>query len=129
MRTVGLKHYVLVDKRIIAIDTLEEWMAHRIKHPNDDPLIEVTQVGDMTVSTVFLPIDHNHFSPGDPPILFETMIFGGWLDEEQHRCSTYAEAEKMHAQWVREAEDVQKQLDKLALIATVCDLGLPAASS
>ncbi|WFU75508.1 hypothetical protein [Bradyrhizobium sp. CB2312] len=28
--------------------------------------------------------------------LFETMIFGGWLDQFQNRCSTWVEAEAMH---------------------------------
>lgn len=46
------------------------------------------------VSTVFLGIDHN-FS-GGPPLLFETMIFGGANDGYQVRYSTWAEAEDGH---------------------------------
>lgn len=46
------------------------------------------------VSTVFLGIDHNVF--GGPPLLFETMIFGGVHDETQLRCSKWDEAEEMH---------------------------------
>lgn len=46
------------------------------------------------VSTVFLGIDHSHVGP--PPILFETMIFGGEHDGYQKRCCTWAEAEEMH---------------------------------
>jgi len=42
------------------------------------------------ISTVFLGIDHN-FGDG-PPLLFETMVFGGKLDQEQDRYSTYDEA-------------------------------------
>jgi hypothetical protein len=30
------------------------------------------------------------------PILFETMIFGGRLDNFMNRCSTWEEAEAMH---------------------------------
>lgn len=41
---------------------------------------------DVMVSTVFLGIDHNF--GGGPPILFETMIFGGPLDEAQYRYTT-----------------------------------------
>jgi hypothetical protein len=49
---------------------------------------------DVTVSTVFLGLDHNW---GDgPPILFETMIFGGERDEYQERYSTWGEAEEGH---------------------------------
>ena len=48
------------------------------------------------VSTVFLGLDHS-FGQG-PPLLFETMIFGGEHDEYQERCSTWDEAEEMHKQ-------------------------------
>lgn len=42
------------------------------------------------VSTVFLGLDHRY---GDgPPLLFESMIFGGPLSGEQRRYSTKAEA-------------------------------------
>lgn len=53
-------------------------------------------VGDDTlVSTVFLGLDHN-WGMG-PPLLFETMIFGGPHDQYQERCSTWEQAEAMHA--------------------------------
>lgn len=53
-------------------------------------------VGDSEVSTVFLGIDHN-FSRDGNPILWETMVFGGELDQDQARCSGSREqAEAMH---------------------------------
>ena len=55
-------------------------------------------IGDVEVSTVFLGLDHQYGS--GPPILFETMVFGGPLDGEQERCSTWEEAEAMHAAMV-----------------------------
>jgi hypothetical protein len=48
------------------------------------------------VSTVMLGTDHG-FGMGGPPILFETMIFGGEHDEYQERYSTRAEAESGHS--------------------------------
>jgi hypothetical protein len=45
---------------------------------------------------VFLGIDHNFFGDG-PPILFETMVFGGPMDQDQRRYSTWDEAEFGHA--------------------------------
>lgn len=50
---------------------------------------------DVNVSTVFLRLDHNFFGEG-PPILFETMIFGGPLDGYQLRYATWEEAEEGH---------------------------------
>lgn len=52
--------------------------------------------GDTRVSTVFLGLDHS-FGDDGPPVLFETMVFGGPLDEEQARYHTWEEAEAGHA--------------------------------
>jgi len=48
------------------------------------------------VSTVFLGLDHSR-GDIDDPLLFETMIFGGEHDGWENRCSTWDEAERMHA--------------------------------
>jgi hypothetical protein len=55
-----------------------------------------TVVGNARVSTVFLGLDHN-FSRSGPPLLFETMVFGGDHDEYCDRYATRAEAEAGHA--------------------------------
>jgi hypothetical protein len=50
------------------------------------------------VSTVFLTLDHRH---GDgPPILFETMIFGGEYDNWCYRYRTIDQARAGHARVV-----------------------------
>jgi len=56
---------------------------------------------DVTVSTVFLGVDHN-FGSG-PPLVFETMIFGGPLDETQYRYATRAQALAGHEAAIKEA--------------------------
>ena len=48
-----------------------------------------------TTSTVFLGLDHRFIDDG-PPLLFETMIFGGDGDKDQWRCSTWEQAEAQH---------------------------------
>jgi len=49
---------------------------------------------DITVSTVLLGLDH--FWGEGPPLIFETMIFGGDHDNDQWRYSTREEAEEGH---------------------------------
>lgn len=65
--------------------------------------IELTQVGDLEVSTVFLGIDHNFGGVG-PPILWETMIFAregkGRLDQMQWRYRSKEAALHGHKQAV-----------------------------
>ena len=53
------------------------------------------------VSTVFLGMDHSWGN--GPPLIFETMIFGGKHDMDQERYSTYSEAKRGHLAMCRKA--------------------------
>jgi hypothetical protein len=55
---------------------------------------------------VFLGLDHR-FGGSGPPLLFETMIFGGPLDEEMWRYSSWDAAEAGHAAAVRKAREAR----------------------
>lgn len=55
------------------------------------------------VSTVFLGLDHGW--NGGPPVLWETMVFGGKYDQEQDRYISYDEAVQGHRQWVKRVEE------------------------
>jgi hypothetical protein len=66
------------------VPSLEAWAMWRTEH---DTRIALTAVGNITISTVFLGIDHNWSNRG-PAVLFETMVFGGEHDGAQQRYST-----------------------------------------
>ncbi len=61
-----------------------------------------TETPHYTVSTVFLGM--NHAYDDGPPMLFETMVFGGPLEGAMERCSTWDEAEAQHAAMVARCE-------------------------
>jgi hypothetical protein len=63
-----------------------------------DRRVSETTIQGARISTVFLSMDHQMGS--GPPLLFETMVFGGEHDQFQERCSTWDEAEAMHARAV-----------------------------
>ncbi len=86
--------YILKDRQAVPA-SLEEWAKW---FQTADRIVAKSDVGDVSVSTVFLGLDHS-FGDG-PPMLFETMIFGGEHDEYQDRCSTWKEAEQMHTKAV-----------------------------
>lgn len=73
--------------------------------------VDKTEIGKAKISTVFLGVDHNwvtHHNPVSAPILWETMVFGGKLDQEQDRCSGSREqAQAMHARMVKRVKDVE----------------------
>lgn len=66
--------------------------------------VALDTIGGTMVSTVFLGTDHRHV-PGGPPILFETMIFGGPHDEYQERFCTWDEAVAGHAAALKLAQE------------------------
>jgi hypothetical protein len=70
--------------------------------------VRVTAIGDeIEVSTVWLGIDHN-WGPG-PPLIFETMVFGGDLDGHGDRWPNEDAASAGHDQWVaRVREEARK---------------------
>ena len=68
-----------------------------------DRTVARTQVGDAMVSTVFLGLDHN-WGQG-PPLIFETMVFGGPNNEYMLRYSTESAALAGHDQVVSAVRD------------------------
>ena len=86
------RYYVLDGRTPRAVDDVMEWAKQfsfgQHRH------VAVTWGGEIRVSTVFLGLDHQY---GDgPPLLFETMIFGGKHDGYQDRYSTWEQAEAGH---------------------------------
>lgn len=70
--------------------------------------IKSTDIGDVHVSTVYLGMDHR-FGDDGPPLIFETMVFGGALDQTCERYSAQAEAVADHQRLV---EQVRKEQAK-----------------
>jgi hypothetical protein len=72
----------------------DEWAAAMASDFDDTRRVAKDTVGDVEVSTVWLGLNHQY---GDgPPLIFETMVFGGELDGEQWRDATEAEAYETH---------------------------------
>ena len=55
-------------------------------------------IHDIHISTVYLGLNHRY--DAGPPLLYETMIFGGPLDQEQFRYTSWQEAEQGHQEAV-----------------------------
>jgi hypothetical protein len=86
------RHYILDGKTPVPAD-LYTW--GRWFEDMSNRRVAESYVGDVRISTVFLGLDH---SPGfGPPELFETMVFGGPLDDETVRYSTWEAALDGHA--------------------------------
>lgn len=63
-------------------------------------IVKKERIGESEVSTIFLGIDHS-FGDSSEPVLWETMVFGGKLNQEMARCpGSKKDAEAMHARMV-----------------------------
>lgn len=117
--------YVLIAKTPVREPDAARWADW---FESADRYVRRTRVGPyLTVSTVFLGVDHGHFS--GPPLLFETMVFvhdphaipcgGHRLDRDfqeiQMRCSTWPEAEAQHQKIIdeikRSGDDIEEILN------------------
>jgi len=92
--------YILDGHTPVKVRDLMEW-AKWYETSREVRRVAADYVGKVWISTVFLSIDHNWYGPNHPPVLFETMVFGGgFLNEEQMRYCTWAEAEAGHKDMV-----------------------------
>lgn len=78
---------------------ISEWYEER----NDDRQVARTLVDDADVSTVFLVIDHGFGT--SPPLIFETMVFGGPHDQYCERYSNVDQARLGHAAVVKALQE------------------------
>lgn len=80
--------------------SMEEWAASfELRHTKDYKQVAFEDMGEVHVSTVWLGLNHNMTGIG-PPLIFETMIFGGPHDRWMKRYPTEAAAIAGHDQAV-----------------------------
>ena len=107
--------YYILEGRTPVPCSRETWerffiLSHKMRR------VAETKLDGYYISTVFLGLDLDYRN--EPPLLFETMIFGGQYssldslehddgkEEYQERCSTWEEAEAQHAKAIRHVENL-----------------------
>lgn len=88
--------YILEGHEAVECNDLMKWADW---FETADRTVKKTEIGDISVSTVFLGLNHC-YGEGEP-VLFETMVFGGEYDQEVERYATWEQAEKGHEEWVK----------------------------
>jgi hypothetical protein len=101
-----LTYYTLLDRIAVPTQDVLVW-ARWFETHFKERMVAKTWIGETEISTVFLGIDHAPWSAR--PEIFETMIFGGPLDEEMWRCSTYDEAEAQHEAAIQRVAEALSQ--------------------
>lgn len=94
--------YVLdADDHVVEVFDFITWGKYMWE--GDNRRVAFTQItSEIEVSTVFLGIDHRIYGRG-PPVLFETLVFGGPVDGSCARYTSYDDAETGHHMMVAKA--------------------------
>jgi hypothetical protein len=82
--------YILDDDHQPVAATWQEYADWMARGFDKTKRVAETTVGEDSVSTVFLGLDHAW--DGGPPVLFESMILGGDHDQEMWRYTSWDEA-------------------------------------
>jgi hypothetical protein len=102
-------HYVLDAESRVRRAELMEWARwFEANAVNGTRLVGLTEItSQVRVSTVFIGINSRYFGKG-PPLVFETLVFGGPMDGEQWKYASWDDAETGHAVAVRKARAAVK---------------------
>jgi hypothetical protein len=92
--------YILENGAPKPTDDILEW-ARWFERSGSERIVARETQGEVTVSTVFLGLDHN-FSMTGSPLLYETMVFGGEHDSEMRRYTTVEQAKAGHREMANE---------------------------
>lgn len=103
------EYWILKGKTPVPADFME-WAAWFEDVSNRRVASSVLAVNDedVTVSTIFLGLDHS-FGSGDKPLLFETLVMGGALDQEMTRTATWDKAIATHEKMVALVKEGRKR--------------------
>lgn len=96
--------YALVEHEVVAVRDICAW-AQWLHEA--DRAVEETTVGGVVISTAFLAFDY-YYSLDDPPLLFQTMVYGGRLHEVEAKYATWNEAVAGHAQMVALVQETER---------------------
>lgn len=88
-------YYIEKDGKPVQVHDPLEWAR---QFESADRRVARDEISGVEISTVFLGLDHAYL--GGPPMIYETMVFGGQLDHEEDRYSTREEALAGHAAMV-----------------------------
>jgi hypothetical protein len=102
------RYYILRDGEVIEEPDYTKWSAWFDSAFKDVELIAESRLGGSTVSTRFLALSMT-LAKDSPPMVFETMVNGGWLDNERERFSSLLEATAGHESWVQRVKDSDEE--------------------
>jgi hypothetical protein len=102
------RYYVLCADGVAEEPDFGQWVAWHASWYEKLRCVARTSVKFGNVVTVFLGVNMA-LAESDPPLLFETRVMGGWLDDQSERYSTLEEARAGHQAWVARIRAMEQE--------------------
>jgi len=102
------RYFILRDGEVIEEPDHRSWSEWYEASFGEVECVDRTQLKQATVSTHFLAVDMT-LARDASPMLFETTVKGGWLDNQRERFSTLEEATAGHQSWVQRVREIEKE--------------------
>ena len=98
------RYYILREDELVEEPDYDVWSAWFESTFKKVELIAESKLGGSTVSTRFLGLNMT-LDQDASPMVFETTVKGGWLDNQKERFSSLEAAKAGHRDWVRRVEE------------------------
>jgi hypothetical protein len=102
------RYFILRDGEVIEEPDYSTWSAWYESSFKDVELIAEDDLGGSVVTTRFLSMAMS-LAQNSPPMIFETVVRGGWMDNEKERFATLQEAMTGHKTWVRRVREADEE--------------------
>jgi hypothetical protein len=102
------RYYILRNGEVVEEPDYQKWSAWFESDFQEVELVAESRLGTSTVSTRFLALDMT-LSQDSPPLVFETRVKGGWLDNQWERFASLEEAAAGHESWVERVQQADQE--------------------
>lgn len=106
-------YYVLIDCK----PTKCSWSAWLFSTTEQSRYLSRWQTGGVIVSTIFTGVDYS-LGTMIPPLLWETRINGGPMNDKWQRYATAEAARNGHRKWVRKAKQALQKAEVVQMRST-----------
>jgi len=102
------RYYILCGDAVVEEPDFGKWVAWHADWYEKLRCVARTSVKFGAVATVFLGMNMA-VAESERPLLFETRVMGGWLNDQWERYSTLEEARAGHGAWVARVRAMEQE--------------------
>jgi hypothetical protein len=102
------RYYILRDGKVLEEPNYPSWAEWYENHFKDVEMVAHTELVHGVVSTRFLAMNMT-LARDAKPLVFETRVKGGWLDDQWERFASLDDARAGHEAWVARVQEAENE--------------------